>query len=737
MQETSQIVFEPKAWYFPLINWHKNWSGWLILSIGLSLVAFVIIHYLDALNIDQTKIYSDWMQGICAVAATVLGWRVTRHPKLNKSTKKAFLILTGSYFAFAFGALYWIFFNCILGKTPYLSLGDSFADAGFLGMYPLMIWALFAFPTKKKEKIGTKLSLDITIVALAIMTLLWHFVVFPSLDKIDDGQWFSTIFKLLYPFGDCCLLVGSLKLLKNGIKGVSKVSMSIFAWGITVLATGDVGFNYLSLHKDYQPGHIIESAWFLSLFLFCLSSFYQYEKASVPKSDRKEQVATSKSWFDSDWIIYTAIILVSVVLLFEASPYWGSKIGFTVFAAFGLSGLIIARQVFALKENSRLFSLQYKQHTELRFLNLIQNSSDLILVFNEGGFITYESPSTKRILGYPKGEMLGKHSLTYIHPEDMETIRGKFVEFLQNPLKEGVSECRVLKADNTWLMMEGRIKFFVNEDNGEKGVVLNANDITARKEAENKVNEFNLKLQQSNRELNDFAHIASHDLQEPLRKIQTFGSRLASKDHDNLSENGKDYLERMQNAANRMQTLIIDLLSFSRLSKEIELFHQTDLNKIAREVLSDLEVKIEETKAIVTIKNLPVIDAEPTQIRQLIQNLIGNALKFQKPNTVPTVDIYTEEVENDAKFGNLNKKYFRLIVKDNGIGFEEKAVEKIFTVFQRLHGREQYEGSGIGLSVCRKIAEHHNGNITAESVPNQGAKFIVTLPYTQKASENW
>lgn len=722
MHATNHFTPRIDAWHTPLLNWQKSWAGWLILAIGISLIVFVVVHYLKILDLDQTKIYSDWMQGICAISATILGWRVTQHPKLNRETKRAFWLLTLAYFSFAFGALYWVVFNCIIGNQPYLSLGESFADVGFLAMYPFMLWSLLKFPTHKPETLRTRFGLDISIVALGVMTILWNFVVFPSLDKIEDGQWFSTIFKLLYPFGDCCLLIGSFKILRNQVKGASQVALLIFTIGIAVLAAGDIGFNYLSLQKDYQPGHIIESAWFLSLFLFCVSSFYQYEKASELEIPEEIADKPSENWFNSDWIIYLAFFVVSFILLIETAPLWKTSIGFTVFVVFALTTLIIFRQIFAFRETSRLFSLQYKQNSELRFLNLVQNSSDLIFVFDGEGRITYQSPSITRILGYKKDSLLNKKWLDYVHSADKDEFGDIWGGVLRNFAEKTISEFEFIKADNSPIILEGIIKSFVDEETGNKGIVLNARDITERKEAEKQIYEFNQKLQNSNQELNDFAYVASHDLQEPLRKIQTFGSRLKTKEASNLSEEGKDYLSRMENAASRMQRLIIDLLGFSRLNTQIKPFQTVELNQIASEVLSDLEVKIEETKAKVTLGKLPVLEAEPTQMRQLIQNLVGNALKFQQLDQIPEIEIYSETIDSQN---------CRLIVKDNGIGFEEKMLDKIFAVFQRLHGRGEYEGSGVGLAVCRKIAERHNGNITAQSSLGSGAKFIVTLPLKQ------
>ena len=246
-------------------------------------------------------------------------------------------------------------------------------------------------------------------------------------------------------------------------------------------------------------------------------------------------------------------------------------------------------------------------------------------------------------------------------------------------------------------------------------------------------------LAQSNRELQDFASVASHDLQEPLRKIQAFGDRLKQKCEGQLSEAGSDYLGRMLNAASRMQTLINDLLMFSRVTTKAQPFSKVDLNVIARDVLSDLEVRIEQTGGSVEVSGLPVIDADPLQMRQLFQNLIANALKFRKPDQPSVVKIFAEsnsQIAEGATWTLTNDETWQISVADNGIGFDEKYLDRIFTVFQRLHGRNTYEGTGVGLAVCRRIVERHNGHITARSKPGQGATFIVILPSTQPKGIN-
>jgi light-regulated signal transduction histidine kinase (bacteriophytochrome) len=229
----------------------------------------------------------------------------------------------------------------------------------------------------------------------------------------------------------------------------------------------------------------------------------------------------------------------------------------------------------------------------------------------------------------------------------------------------------------------------------------------------------------SNRELQEFAYIASHDLQEPLRKVMAFGDRLKSKFSGVLGEQGNDYLERMQSATRRMQTFIDDLLTYSRVTSKGQPFVETDLAQVVREVISDLEVRIEQTGATVEVSQLPVIDADPRQLRQLLQNLIGNALKFHRKGTPPQVTLSGRLTDQDGE------AVFELQVSDNGIGFDERYARRIFDVFQRLHGRTEYEGTGIGLSVCKKVVERHGGSIQASSVPNQGSTFTVVVPVRQ------
>ena len=266
----------------------------------------------------------------------------------------------------------------------------------------------------------------------------------------------------------------------------------------------------------------------------------------------------------------------------------------------------------------------------------------------------------------------------------------------------------------------------VNEHRADDGgtVVLHT-DITELKHRE-------AALANSNRELEAFASIASHDLQEPLRKVEAFGDRLKRKYHDDLGDDGKMYIERMQSSVSRMRALINDLLNYSRVTTKGKPFGPVNLQQILQEVISDLEVRIEGVGGKVHVNELPTIDADPTQMRQLFQNLIANAMKFHRPEEPPVVAIRAA-VHGQSE--TSVRQRCRIEVQDNGIGFDMKYAERIFGIFQRLHTRADYEGTGVGLATCRKIAERHHGDISVKSEPNNGATFMIDLPLHQSVAE--
>ncbi len=353
----------------------------------------------------------------------------------------------------------------------------------------------------------------------------------------------------------------------------------------------------------------------------------------------------------------------------------------------------------------------------------------IVAITNKAGVITYVNKKFCAISQYSAEELIGKtHSIinSKFHPKE-------FFEDMWKTISNGKvweGEIRNRAKDGSFYWVHTNIVPFMDEQGKPEQYVAVRYEITERKRAEEQTHIYAKKLEVSNLELQDFASVAAHDLQEPLRKIQAFSDRLKLKAKEDLKPEALDYVNRIQNSAHRMQVLINDLLTYSRVTTKAQPFSLLDLNQVVKQVVSDLEVRIEQTKAKVEWDKLPSIYADSTQMHQLFQNLIGNALKFSKPDTTPHVKI-TSQILDTSPLGAAGPACM-ISIQDNGIGFDEKYLDRIFTIFQRLHGRHEFEGTGIGLAVCRKIVDRHGGVMTARSKLGEGATFLITLPIAQK-----
>jgi PAS domain S-box-containing protein len=374
---------------------------------------------------------------------------------------------------------------------------------------------------------------------------------------------------------------------------------------------------------------------------------------------------------------------------------------------------------------------QELQKLQRRYEHILNSAGEGIYGLDLQGRTTFVNPAAAKITGWKVEELIGKNEQDVFHcgqSAGNTTLLARTGEHLTDQIFS--------RKDGSNFPVE-YVKTPIIEKDKLVGAVVIFKDITERKRTEDTLARKAAELSRSNAELEQFAYVASHDLQEPLRKIQAFGDRLKSKCDAAQMQEGRDYLERMQNAAARMQTLINDLLTFSRVISTTTPFVPVDLAVVTKEVLTDLEVRIEQGKAKVEVGALPIIDADPLQMRQLLQNLIGNALKFQPPNAQPIVRINAQVQKRSFASGETDSvdEICELTIEDNGIGFEEKYTEKIFAVFQRLHGRTEYEGTGVGLAVCRRITDRHGGTITAKSKLAEGATFTVALPVKHAVRE--
>jgi len=366
---------------------------------------------------------------------------------------------------------------------------------------------------------------------------------------------------------------------------------------------------------------------------------------------------------------------------------------------------------------------------------ILESALDPIITINSEGVITEFNRAAEQTFGHSREKVLGTQPSEVLFPASKSAGHqnriDRYLDAGEGSLLGRRIEVTAVRANGETFPAE--MAMTISQEQGAPVLTFFVRDISQHKKAEKDQLRYAAELERSNRELEQFAYAASHDLQEPLRKIRTFSDRLEIKCGEQLDETGRECLDRMHSAAARMQVLIEGLLTLSRVTTRGGNFERVDLAEVAREVVSDLEVQIERVGGRVEVGKLPTIQADRVQMRQLLQNLIGNALKFHRPNAQPVVKIHGRFAEGrkqrQAEPSAWSERC-RITIEDNGIGFEEKHLDRVFGIFQRLHPRDIYEGTGIGLPICRRIVERHGGAITARSVPGGGSTFEVVLPVT-------
>ncbi len=464
------------------------------------------------------------------------------------------------------------------------------------------------------------------------------------------------------------------------------------------------------------------------------------EKASaIPLNEASldKSLLEGKNVMDAIHTQINNMITLEMVYLKEGQKKYENEISFTpifTLLLFLFSLLIFIFSYFKINED----------------LNNLKKSNEQLIITTEsfkhaeeiGNFSSWQWDLDTSVLTYSDNQyrLLGcepqsfkpsiKKFLEFIHPNDIHLFIQGNEEATTYEKKPSVSLFRVIRKD-------GQLRYFksigkvLTDSKGKKTLIGINSDVTEQHLSNISLEERNRDLEQSNKELASFNHVASHDLQEPLRKIQTFISRISEKEMSTMSDTGKDYFARIHVAVSRMRILIDDLLLFSSTNKSEKVYEKTDLNILLENVKQELGQAIEEKNAVIQSVSLPSLNVIPFQIQQLFTNLIGNSLKYSKLDQNPVIKIDCEKVvakNYPVLKSDTYKKYYKISVTDNGLGFEQQYAENIFVLFHRLHHITEYPGTGIGLAICKKIVENHAGVIIAEGRPGNGSTFTFFLP---------
>lgn len=421
---------------------------------------------------------------------------------------------------------------------------------------------------------------------------------------------------------------------------------------------------------------------------------------------RKEK--SSKTLSNAPMLIYYALIFSLLILL--------------------LTYLQISKNLRILKEKNELLETFKESTTQSE---IISKHGNWIWYIEDN---TFEySDNLYRLLGEEPQSFPAtlENFMGFVHPDDLDKLTEQVNKMMENEDLPFI-HYRIIQKNGSIKHFKAYGKVLIDSD-GHKKLLGTTADITDEIENYRLIEERNLELERNNKELASFNYVASHDLQEPLRKIQTFISRLEDKEKANLSDNGKLYITRIKSSSARMRSLIDDLLQFSRTNKSEEAFEDSNINILLETAKHDLAEIISDKRARISSDSIPSMKVIPFQIKQLFLNLISNSLKYSRENVAPVITIsYSQTQASDLPKIKFSKHdlYHTISIKDNGIGFDQEYAEKIFILFNRLHNKNEYSGTGIGLSICKKIVENHNGYITAEGKLDQGSVFTVYLPMT-------
>src|SRR5574341_1461727 len=708
----SQFLKFPQ--YRPLHLWTHDWGGLFTIAAALFLVWYIfwifVIHPFD----EAKVLVTDIAEAVISLIVTVLAVRAARQTALNTRKRRAWAILSISFGMYFIGNLMWAYYELGTGGE----LAVTWADVPYLTYYPICLAGLLTFPLERGGRSRLTFALDASTVMLSAAIIIWYAVLRP-VALAEHATSLETAVTLAYPVANTVLLFGVIAVLLRRPPENARRALSILTLAILFDAVADFGYSYQTLENNYFGGQWPDCFYMLSFVLMAVSAHYQVYSAGTKQPPEK---GVEKSPFS--WLPYAAVALAYALLLYVVFQFERENgmqaIVWVAVGAFLITALVVARQVVALRENSRLLAERAARESEARFVALVKHSSDVITIIEAGGNLLYVSPRSEGVAGYKGEDLIDGNLRDFLHPDDSERVLEALAALLPTPGKTAQLEFRVRHRDDSWLHMESALTNLLNEPS-VAGIVINSRNITERKKAEEALRDSEERLRQAQKmeAIGQLAGGVAHDFNNLLAVIIGYADMLLRRTAGD-DERTVRQLQEIKKAGDRAKALTSQLLAFSR--KQVLQPKVLDLNAIVKDLDKMLRRLIGEHIGMHTVLDdkLANVKADPGQIEQVLMNLAVNAR-----DAMPGGGSLTIETSNVQLDGNQSQPppratgaYVTIAVSDTGSGISAELQSRIFEPF--FTTKEKGKGTGLGLSTVYGIVEQSGGKIVVQSEVGKG-----------------
>jgi len=706
-------------------SWTRDWGGALTIAMTAFFAGYVIWIFLIKPAEEINTLVTDLAQPAFSFGMTLLAWRASCQQQLDIRKRRAWRILAVAFLLYTVGNVMWAYFELIAKQN----LAVTWADVPYLLYYPTCLIGLLSFPMARGGRSRLTFALDAGTVMLGAAILIWYMVLRPvALGEHVNAL--ETAVTLAYPVANTVLLFGVIAVLLRQPPRNVRVALGILSFAILADATADFGYSYQTLSNNYFGGSWPDCFYMLAFVLMACSAQFQVYRARQPK---RAEVKPDLEKSPFSWLPYAAVGIAYALLLYVAFKFQHDHgmqpMVWLALGAFLITTLVVARQIVALRENSRLLDERAARESEARFVSLVKHSSDVITIIGSDGKVHYMSPSSEAIFGYSPDEVTGTQLRDFLHPEDRQQVLETIAELIEQPGKTAAIELRARHRDKTWLHVESVLTNLLREPK-VAGIVVNSRNITERKKAEEALRDSEERLRQAQKmeAVGQLAGGVAHDFNNLLAVIIGYADlalrRVSADDEKTVRQ-----IEEIKKAGDRAKSLTGQLLAFSR--KQVLQPKVLDLNCVVRDLDKMLRRLIGEHIEMQTTlnANLGNVKADPGQIEQVLLNLAVNARDAMPDGgslTIATRNVRIGECYAQGHPPFEAGPYVMISVSDTGCGMSSELQSRIFEPF--FTTKEKGKGTGLGLATVYGSIRQSGGTITVHSVPQEGTTFKIYLP---------